>query len=187
MPDGLRHRLLRRTASRRSFTHAKEQPMRSRLAILTMLVLGFALSASGTGLAISGISGDGAVSAEVQYGSPKPPGDVLGGHHSGGPKNCGPKPGGPKPCGPKPGGPKPGGPKPGAKAKGSRAGTNTAATRREQDATSSVQSARQIGAGVGAGSLPFTGWAAMPVLVLGLGLLTTGLLLRRRVNRGDAA
>jgi hypothetical protein len=113
------------------------------------------------------------VSAQVQYGSPSPPGqEVLGENQSGGPKN---------------GGSKNGGSNNGGKPKGSSGGRNTAGSQREQGAAVAVQSARQIGASAGTGSLPFTGWAAMPVLVLGLGLLTTGLLLRRRVTRGDSA
>lgn len=56
--------------------------MKSRLAILAMLVLGMVFSTTGAGLAIQGFtSSDASVS---QYGPDKPPGDVLGEEDEGG-------------------------------------------------------------------------------------------------------
>jgi hypothetical protein len=43
-----------------------------------------------------------------------------------------------------------------------------------------VQPARQVEAGVRSASLPFTGFLAIPVLLIGGALLSVGLLLRRR-------
>jgi hypothetical protein len=53
------------------------------------------------------------------------------------------------------------------------------------DSDNSVQPARQVQAGLQEESsqLPFTGFAAIPVLVMGLGLLGGGLVMRRSVRR----
>jgi len=50
--------------------------MKSRLAILLMLVLGMVFSTTGAGLAIQGLTSDDA--SISQYGEDTPPGDVLG-------------------------------------------------------------------------------------------------------------
>ena len=42
-----------------------------------------------------------------------------------------------------------------------------------------VEEARQLGAEPGGEELPFTGFAAIPLLLLGFALLTTGFVLRR--------
>lgn len=46
--------------------------------------------------------------------------------------------------------------------------------------TSPTQAAAQTGATQGSGSLPFTGFAAVPVMLVGLALLMAGVMLRRR-------
>lgn len=55
--------------------------MRSRLAITAMLIMGFALSTTGVGLAVSGTSGSGSAgNAQYQQTTPtKPPADDQGG------------------------------------------------------------------------------------------------------------
>ena len=71
--DQIKQRVRRRATqpSRRS------QDMKSRLAILLMLVLGMVFSTAGAGLAIQGLGSDDA--SVSQYGTPTPPpGDVLG-------------------------------------------------------------------------------------------------------------
>ncbi len=45
-----------------------------------------------------------------------------------------------------------------------------------------VQPARQVEAGSTSGSLPFTGFAAVPILLGGIVLLSAGLVLRRRTS-----
>jgi hypothetical protein len=72
--DQIKQRV-RKRASRPS---RRRQDMKSRLAILTMLVLGMMLSTTGAGLAIQGLSsGDDA--SVAQYDTPdNSPGDVLG-------------------------------------------------------------------------------------------------------------
>jgi len=120
--------------------------MKSRLAILCMLVFGMLLSTAGAGLAVSGITGD---AAQEQYGGNETPtggGEVLGDEDSGSdvsPDNSGESP----------------------------------------DAAGDVQPARQVAAGATDDSqLPFTGFAAIPVLIGGIALLSAGLVLRRRTG-----
>ena len=57
--------------------------MKSRLVVLTMLVLGMLLSTTGAGLAVSGLSGDNASIAEYAQPSPGGGGGVLGDQDSG--------------------------------------------------------------------------------------------------------
>jgi hypothetical protein len=140
--------------------------MKSRLVILTMLVLGMLLSTAGAGLAVSGLSGNDSASVG-EYATPtttatKPPGknDVLGDTDTGNGQDVLPSDtGGNGPSG------APGG--------GVAAGN-------------AVQPARQVEAGTDTGSsLPFTGFAAVPILFGGIVLLSGGLLLRRRAGAQD--
>ena len=131
--------------------------MRSRLAIIAMLVFGMVLSTGGGALAVSGFTSQSNNAAEQQYGpsvgSTETPGDngVLGEEESGGPA----------------GGQENGG------------GAAPAPTSEDQG----TQPARQVEAGAqgtGEAQLPFTGFAAIPILLGGVALLTAGLVLRRR-------
>jgi hypothetical protein len=129
--------------------------MRSRLAIIAMLVFGMVLSTGGGALAVSGFASQQDNAAQGQYG----PGvggeeerDVLGEEDTGGPAGGQDDNGGP-------------------------AGTD--------EEGGGVQPARQVEAGAQATGgddeqLPFTGFAAIPILLGGVALLTTGLVLRRR-------
>ena len=132
--------------------------MRSRLAILGMLVLGMVLSTGGAGLAVSGFASQTGNASQAEYGTVTatptetgtPEGGVLGEDESGGPaggtenNNGGPA--------------------------GSPTGGSTQPTRQ-------VESGAQ---GNGGGQLPFTGFAAIPILLGGVALLATGLVMRRR-------
>jgi hypothetical protein len=126
-------------------TTTKRGFMRSRLAILLMLVLGLTFSTTGAGLAISGFADGGGQAAATQYDDGDDGGGVL-------------------PDSDEDGG-----------------GGVTPDTDDEAD----VQPARQFEAAGTGGSLPFTGFAAIPVLLLGLGLLSAGLIVRR-TSRDDA-
>ena len=126
--------------------------MKSRLVILTMLVLGMLLSTAGAGLAVSGISGEKDASIAQYAGNETPSGggDVLGDQD---------------------------------------AGTNTPANNGGGDTGpggtegETTQPARQVEAGANTNSsLPFTGFAAVPVLLGGIALLSAGLVLRRRTG-----
>lgn len=54
------------------------------------------------------------------------------------------------------------------------------------EAQPSVQAPRQV-AQAGDGELPFTGFASIPVLLLGIALLSAGLVLRRGARRDSGA
>ena len=117
--------------------------MRSRLAILAMLVFGMLLSTGGGALAVSGFASQQDNAAQGQYGAGEEDEGTQGvlgeDEDSGGP------------------------------------------TAGQED--SGTQPARQVEAGVqssGEEQLPFTGFAAIPILLGGVALLTSGLVLRRR-------
>lgn len=135
--------------------------MKSRLAILSMLVAGMLLSTTGAGLAVTGLSSNDA--SVAQYGTPTPtPTPNNGGN--GGTLGEGSQ----------------GGPKPGHSSTPGTPGTQSGTPSNGTTTGSGVQPARQVEAGAGSGQLPFTGFLAIPVLLGGLALLTTGLVLRRR-------
>ena len=124
--------------------------MRSRLAIIAMLVFGMVLSTGGGALAVSGFTSQQGNAAQGQYGNNNGDdegGDVLGEDESGNPDNGGPA--------------------------GEEEGS---------------QPARQVEAGAqgsGGEELPFTGFAAIPILLGGVALLTSGLVLRKRAGDTD--
>ena len=122
--------------------------MKSRIVILTMLVVGMLMSTAGAGLAIVG---GGSNASIAEYGkatpTPTPTSDVLGDQDSG---------------------------------QGTQPTTNNGGSPKKN-----VQPARQVEAGATAGStgnLPFTGFAAVPILLGGIVLLSVGLVLRRRTG-----
>lgn len=123
--------------------------MKSRLAILSMLVAGMLLSTTGAGLAVTSLGGTDA--SVAQYG-PSGGEKGAGGHgHNGAGENGGKLGGG-----------------------SNGAGTQGAGT------GAGLQPARQVETGAGGGQLPFTGYLAIPVLLGGVALLSTGFVLRRR-------
>ena len=120
--------------------------MKSRLVVLTMLVLGMLLSTTGAGLAVSGLSGDNASISQYAPTSPGGGGGVLGDEDTG---------------------------------SGEAPEENGGPVGGDED---DVQPARQVEAGANNSQLPFTGFAAIPVLVGGIALLSAGLVLRRRTG-----
>ncbi len=121
---------------------AKGTVLKTRLAIMMMIVLGVLMSGTGAGLALSGSSESGSA-AQSQYDvSPQsqdqnPSGPVLGAEESGNPSDTNPV-------------------------------AQTVATTSED-------------------SLPFTGLAAVPILLLGLGLVSAGLVVARRTKGATQA
>jgi|SRR5687768_834726 hypothetical protein len=147
---GLIRQRVRDRVAPRARRSRRTELMRSRLAIIAMLVFGGLLSTGGGALAISGFASQQDNAAQSQYGGVQGEEDqgdqgTLGEEDSGG---------------------------------GAPSGSDDNGT----------QPARQVEAGAqgtgGEEQLPFTGFAAIPILLGGVALLTSGLVLRKRA--GDA-
>jgi hypothetical protein len=153
--------------------------MKSRFAMMAMIVVGLLMSGTGAGLAVSGsdATGNAALSQYPQNTTPPTPsqpsaGGTLPTTTTGG-SSCdengdgvvSPSEAAKEGCG---------------AVKGETEESAPAASapaQREQAA----QPTRQVAAG-GGDELPFTGFAAIPILVIGMGLLAGGLVLRRRTS-----
>ncbi|HYM57000.1 MAG TPA: hypothetical protein VES79_03470 [Solirubrobacteraceae bacterium] len=145
--------------------------MKSRLVILSTLVLGLLLSTAGAGLAVSGLSGNDNASV-AQYGptTAAPPSSNTTTTPPPSSNTTTPPPSSNTVLGEQ------------------DQGEGSQNVLPEEDAGgnapgSGVQPARQVETGATPSSgnqLPFTGFAAMPILLLGIALLTVGLVLRRR-------
>jgi hypothetical protein len=146
--DAVKQRVRSRVAKPARRRTRGNQLMKSRVVVLTMLVLGMLLSTTGAGLAVSGLSGDNA--SISQYAQPPGGGGgVLGDQDSG----------------------------VGGDEAPSENGGGT-----QPDNGGGVQPSRQVEAGANNNELPFTGFAAIPVLIGGIALLSAGLVLRRRTG-----
>jgi hypothetical protein len=151
--DAVKRRVRQRVANRPARRRARSASlMKSRLAILSTLVAGMLLSTTGAGLAVTSLRSQHNDAAVAQYGTPTPtpPGGKGGSGVLGEDTSS----------------------SPGAVLGDSGSGGGTAG--------GSLQPTRQVEAGAGSGSLPFTGFLAIPVLVGGIALLGAGLVLRRR-------
>jgi len=180
--DEIKQRVRRRAANP---SRKGNQSMKSRFAILAMLVTGMLFSTAGAGLAISGIQDNASVS---QYGTPvctptpAPPGGVnpaetptSGG--GGGGNVC--EEGGVLPAEEE-------------NKPDTETGNNNAPAEEteeggvlpaeESQPATETQPERQVAAQAETSQLPMTGFAAIPVLVGGLALLAGGLILRRRTT-----
>jgi hypothetical protein len=146
--DQIKQRVRRRVAdpSRRS------QSMKSRLAILAMLVSGLLFSTAGAGLAVSGIASSGSNASVAQYGTPTPT---------------------PTPTPTSAGGVLP--------AEETSTPTPSPTNAPVGGALPAEEAARQVAVSAPS-QLPFTGFAAIPVMLGGIALLTGGLVLRRRTR-----
>lgn len=167
----------RARASAGHHTSQKESFLRSRIAILSMLVLGFGFSTAGVGMAVTGVSEDqSAAGAQYQPAAPAPaagqppvPGETLA----------------PPAESPAPavedevevfGETDEGDEAPATEDRVAPATEDRVAPVADENP---VEETRQLAAEAGGDELPFTGFAAIPVLLLGLGLLTSGFVLRR--------
>jgi hypothetical protein len=158
--DAVKQRVRRRMATGPAGRRARSSRlMKSRLAILSTLVAGMLLSTTGAGLAVTSLRSQHNDAAVAQYGTPTPtpPGGKTGGGVLG--EDTSSSPGGVA----------------GESGSGGPAGTGG----------SGLQPTRQVESGAGSGSLPFTGFLAIPVLIGGIALLSAGLVLRRRAAADD--
>lgn len=176
--DGVKRQVMSRKPARASGMARKGQTMKSRFAMMAMLVLGLLMMGSGSVLAVSGLSQQGDTGV-AQYGTtktvPNLPCDANGDgvvtedEDQNGPGVAG--------C-----------------VDSSDALPTTdekpkGEVLEEEDdelpqAPKAPQPARQIEAGADAGDeLPFTGFAAIPILLGGVALLGGGLVLRRRTDQ----
>jgi hypothetical protein len=173
--DEIKQRVRRRAANP---SRKGNQSMKSRFAILAMLVTGMLFSTAGAGLAISGIQSNASVS---QYATPEctptptPAGGVSPAETptSGNGNTC--EEGGVLPAEETNTGAEENG---GGSAPSEESGGGGVLPAEE----SQTQPERQVAAAAETNQLPFTGFAAIPVLIGGLALLTGGLILRRRTN-----
>ena len=127
--------------------------MKSRIVILSMLVLGMLLSTAGAGLAVSGLAARTTPATRSTARPRRPVAATSSVTRTRATTSC-------------------------------RRTTTAAATPAPSgDEGNAVQPARQVEAGANTNSkLPFTGFAAVPVLLGGIALLSVGLVLRRRTG-----
>jgi len=169
--------------------------MRTRAAILSMLALGFLLSTTGVGLAVSGLS-DNNQASSAQYGptptptstNTPPPTSTPTSETPPATSTTPPTTTAPTTTTTAPAAPAPEvttSPAPESNVLGEQK-ENKPQTQQPsevlpeqaQTAPAAVQPARQVQE-AGSNELPFTGFAALPVLLLGLVLLSAGLVMRR--------
>lgn len=168
--DGTKQRVMSRVA-RGTESSTKGNFMKSRLAIVAMLATGAFMSGTGATLAVDGLSStNNATSAQYGTTTTTPPatptvstggGEVLGDIVQS-------NPGGDIIPGP-------------PEAPAGEAADEPRGGGGERPATP-AQETRQVELGAPVARLPFTGYAGITVLLLGLALLSTGLVMRRRTR-----
>jgi hypothetical protein len=158
--DGVRRQAFRRAEAPR------RRSRRPSLAVALCLCFGIVLSSAGTGMAISGLSSTSDTAVEAQY--PETPGVTGQGDVTTAPTliDLAASTGGGSP-------PVTAAATPAAEVKGASGGSEPA------------QAVQQLSAAEGNATLPFTGYAAIPVAGLGIALLLGGLVLRRRQSGPD--
>jgi LPXTG-motif cell wall-anchored protein len=137
--------------------------MKSRFAILAMLVTGMLFSTAGAGLAVTGLQ-SGSDASVAQYATPTPQGTVLPAEEEQPPAEE-----------------EEGGILPAEDEGGSTPPSEATPAGDVAGRSEDLQPARQAQA-QNTSQLPMTGFAAIPVLLGGLALLTGGLVLRRRTR-----
>ena len=154
----------RTQAMRGTRSQAKGSVLKSRVAITAILMLGLLTGGTGTTLALSG---GGSNASQVQYPREVQPRETQ-------PQGTQPQETQPPETQPRDQvlGTQQGGGEGGGQVLGST-----------QASPDSVQSGQQVAATQGGSNLPFTGLAAVPLIVLGLGLIVTGTMLYRSSRR----
>ncbi|MDQ3609259.1 MAG: hypothetical protein M3459_10205 [Actinomycetota bacterium] len=175
--DRIKLRAMAHGAKTATRTSTKGTFMRTRLAITSMLAFGLLMTGSGAALGVSALTTTGSA-AQAQYGQNQNPqvlSEVAEGDQPGGPTLGGG--GGGEVAGASAGG--------GEVAGASAGGGEVAGDDSAEAPLAAAQAPRQLESAQGA-ELPFTGYAAIPTLLIGLGLLAMGLILRRNPGRPTA-
>lgn len=155
------------------FARKKGSFMKSRVALVAVLALGVFMSGTGATLAVSGFANNGSASS-AQYpqeeNGGKKPHHIVEAENSSGSECTGGN---------------------GGNGGNSGAGGNGSNKNCEEGTTEPVeaqvetQAVEQVAVTGSSSSLPFTGFLAVPVLIVGLGLLGAGVAMRVRNRRGD--
>jgi hypothetical protein len=156
------------------FAKKKGSFMKSRVALVAVLALGVFMSGTGATLAVSGFANNGSASS-AQYpqehnGGNKPHHIVEGANSSGGECTGG------------------NGGNAGAAGNGGNGSSkcdHSTPAPEPVEAQVETQAVEQVAVTGSSSSLPFTGFLAVPVLIVGLGLLGAGVAMRVRNRRGD--
>ena len=148
---------VRSQARRGARSQAKGNLLKSRVAITAILMLGLVTGGTGTTLALEG-DGQGSA-AQVQY-PREGGGNVLGEQRGGGGGENGP---------------------------GGESADVLGATEASPGVGGAVQGSQQVAAADSGDSLPFTGLAAVPLILLGVALLGAGAMLYRSARRAPSA
>jgi len=164
-------RIKRRAIGRTPRTSTEGSFVRSRIAILATLVTGLVMTSGSAALGITALTNDHSASS-AQYGVAAP---TAGSGTANAPTRSGARDDAGETLG-------------SSTAGDSTAGGNDApsAAAAAKSAGAVAQAPRQVGA-IGGEELPFTGYASIPLLLIGIALLITGLMLRRSTNRSSAA
>jgi len=149
------------------FARKKGSFMKSRVALVAVLALGVFMSGTGATLAVSGFADNGSASSAQypQEENNKKPHHIVEAENSSGGK-CVENNGG------------------NAGGNGSNKNCNET-TPAPAEVQVETQAVEQVAATGSSSSLPFTGFLAVPVLIVGLGLLAAGVAMRVRNRRGD--
>jgi hypothetical protein len=173
--DAAKVRVMKSAHKPGMFAIKKGSFMKSRVALVAVLALGVFMSGTGATLAVSGFADNGSASS-AQYpqehnGGKKPHHIVEAENSSGG--ECTGNNGGNSGAGANGG-------------NGSNKNCNESTPAPEPaEVQVETQAVEQVAATGSSSSLPFTGFLAVPVLLVGLGLLGAGVAMRVRNRRGD--
>jgi hypothetical protein len=156
------------------FARKKGSFMKSRVALVAVLALGVFMSGTGATLAVSGFAENGSASSAQypqEHNGGKKPHHIVEAENSSGSECTGGNGG-----------------NSGANGGNGRNGSNkncAESTPAPAEVQVETQAVEQVAATGSSSSLPFTGFLAVPVLIVGLGLLGAGVAMRVRNRRGD--